>query len=470
MSKHSLLRWRIGLIALCLAAIAWLAGCGSMATRKGFYTPITAEVRAGRIVEATALLEKARADGKYGEKDRLLYYLDAGFLNHYASRWDASNQKLHLADAAADELFTKSISKAAASMLLNDNALEYAGEDYEVLYANLISALNYAELGSHDDAFVEIRRANLLLEGLQAKYDDAGQQFERKTPDDSTDISIDYSADKVRFHNDAFARWLSMHMYASDAQFDDADIDYTYLIKAFEEQPHIYDFDPPPVRYRSDSGAVLSVVGLLGLAPTKQALNLRLRTDKDLGLVQILYDGPGKEDTEYGHLPINVGTDLYLKFSIPQLVDRVSQAVTAELFVDGTFYGELSLLEDVGQVSRETFAARKSLIYLRSVARTLVKGLATTKLKKKVDTGGLAGWLKKAAVDVASDLTENADLRCSEFMPDRIMIGDFDLTPGIHDIEIIFENGQGELVGRRLIPGFRVSAGYFNLISASCPR
>jgi len=186
-------------------------------------------------------------------------------------------------------------------------------------------------------------------------------------------------------------------------------------------------------------------------------------------LVQILYDGPDSQDTEYNHLPIDVGADLYFKFAIPQLVDRESQAWSAELHINGAAIGELLLLEDVGQVSRETFAARKSLIYLRSVARTLAKGLTTTKLKKKADTGGLAGWLKKAAIDVAADLTENADLRCSEYMPDRIMVGDFELPPGVYDIEIVFKDRQGQRISQRLVPGFRVGAGRFNLISSSCP-
>mgnify|MGYP006278084937 CR=1 FL=1 len=444
-----------------------LSGCGSMATRKGFYEPISAELLSGRADSAAAMIESARQDGKYGDKDRLVYFLDAGFLNHYAGRWESSNQKLELADIAAEELFTKSISRAATSMLLNDNALEYAGEDYEILYSDLISALNYLQLGDYDGAFVEIRQANLKLNNLEDKYARAARELERGSPDDTARIQIDYDIDKVRFHNDAFARWLSMHMYAADGKWDDANIDYNLLLAAFKEQPHIYGFDPPQVRYEADDGALLSVVALTGLAPVKEALNLRIRTDKDLDLVQVLYDGPGKEDTEYAHFPIDVGADFYFKFAIPQLADRPSQVATLEVLVDGMPVGHLRLIEDVGSVARETFRAKQSMILIRTVARAVVKGLAAHKLKKEADTGGLAGWLKKAAIDVATDLTENADLRCSRFLPGRIYIGDFELPPGVHDVELRYLDRNGHQIGGESFPGFKVSPEGLNLLSAS---
>ena len=54
-----------------------------MATRKGFYDPITAELRNDNFAAATVGLEAARNDGKFGEKDRFLYFLDAGLAYHY---------------------------------------------------------------------------------------------------------------------------------------------------------------------------------------------------------------------------------------------------------------------------------------------------------------------------------------------------------------------------------------------------
>ena len=465
-------RFKLSLSVVCLGLLAGLlaAGCGSMATRKGFYEPITVELRSGNYDRVATQLEEAKQKGKYDEKDRVVYYLDAGLAYHYAGQYDTSNARLHEAETAAEELFTKSISKAALSLVLNDNALDYAGEDYEVLYANLISALNYLAADNIEDAFVEIRRANLKLDLLDQKYADAAQQFQRGEAGDSSRVAVQYEAKPVRFHNSAFARYLSMHLYAASGRLSDAQLDYELLQHAFASQPFIYDFAPPPVQYASDSGAILSIVALAGLAPVKEALNLRIRTDKDLDLVQVLYDGADSADVEYGHLPIPVSEDYYFKFAIPQLVDQSSVAVGARVFANGQLLGELGLLEDVGSVARETFEAKRWLIYLRSVARAVAKGLVAHKQKEKVDTGGLGGWLKKAAIDVATDISENADLRCARLLPGKILVGDFVVPPGQYDLTLEFLGPDGFPVASRTFSGCEVTDAGLNLVQAAAPR
>ena len=277
-------------------------------------------------------------------------------------------------------------------------------------------------------------------------------------------MPIEYEAEQVRFNNSAFARYLSMHMYAADGDPDNARLDQNLLIDAYLAQPHVYEFEPPDVRYWARQGhAVLSVVALVGLSPVKEALNLRLRTDKDLDLVQILYDGPGQEDVEYGHLPMKINADYYFKFAIPQLQERPSEVAAVRVLVDGEPLGELQLLEDVGSVARETFNAKKSLIYLRSVARAVVKGLSAHELKEEIDNGEVGGWLGKLAVDIASDIIENADLRCSRLLPGRITVGDFEIPPGEYDLTVQYLDLYGEVIQEDSYSDFKVVPRGFNL-------
>jgi len=452
-------------LLLCLLLFV---GCGSVATQKGFYKDITAELRKDNFESAVQRIEKAKADDKYAKKDRFLYYVDAGLVYHYASRFDDSNQRLTQAEDAADELFTKSISRASASLLLNDNVLEYSGEDYEILYTNLIKALNYMAVDDFDGAFVEVKRANDKLNLLELKYADAARQLEGGQPDDTARVDIKYDVKKVRFNNDAFARYLSMHMYSVEGKMDDARIDYDLLHLAFREQPHIYNFEVPDIKYSSEQKAILSVVGLAGLSPVKEALNLRIRTDKDLDLVQVLYTDSGREYPVYGHLPMPVSEDYYFKFSIPQLADRPSYISRIRVFVHSQPIGELQLIEDVDLVARETFEAKKSLIYFRTVARAVFKGLAAHKAKEKVDTGGAAGWLKKAAIDVTTDISESADLRCSRLLPGKIYVGDFEIEPGTYDLTIEFLDADGNLISATEISGYQVLKKGLNLVEAFC--
>jgi hypothetical protein len=449
---------------LLLATI--LSGCAALSTRKGFYEPIVGDLQSGKYQEAVARIEDAHKEHKYAFKDRFLYYLDAGLAYHYASDFDSSNQRLSNAEQTAGDLFTKSISKAAVSLLLNDNVLDYAGEDYEVLYTNLFMALNYLELNQFDDAFVEIRRANLKLDLLEQKYAEAASELQKGSDEDSNNVQIDYHAANVRFNNSALARYLSMHMYAADGDWDDARVDYDYLHGAFATQPNVYPFPIPDVKYSSDSGSILSIVALVGLSPVKEPLNLRLRTDKQLDLVQILYDGPGKEDVVYGQFGLPVNADYYFKFAIPVIESRPSEVSTVRVWSGDELLGELQLLEDISSVARETFEAKKSLIYLRSVARAVIKGLSTHQLKKKVDNGDVGGWLAKAAIDVGTDVTENADLRCSRLLPGKVMVGDFAVPPGTYDLTIEFLAIDGSVLYTREFGDYSVYDRGLNLLEA----
>ncbi|HDR04815.1 MAG TPA: hypothetical protein ENN84_06165, partial [Candidatus Marinimicrobia bacterium] len=83
---------------------------------------------------------EAAKEKEYKAKDRVLYYLDLGMLHHYAGNFEKSNEFLQKAEYAIEELFTASISKIATSLLLNDNALDYSGEDYEDIYLNIFKA------------------------------------------------------------------------------------------------------------------------------------------------------------------------------------------------------------------------------------------------------------------------------------------------------------------------------------------
>lgn len=450
------------IIALFLTVI--VVGCTSVMTKHEFYKPITADLKNSNFESAVVKMEAAKS--KYSKKDRLLYYLDAGLAYHYAGEYDSSNLRLSSAEKAAEELYTKSVSRAAASLFLNDNALEYSGEDYEVLYTNLFMALNYISQNNFDDAFVEVRRVNDKLNLLEQKYAEAANEFNRDTTEAIKKGYIRYEPKGIRFNNDAFARYLSMHMYAADGGYDDARIDYDFLNDAFATQPHIYNFALPDVKYDSPTGAILSVVVMSGLAPYKKELSLRLRTDKQLNLVQIMYEGTNQEYPEYGHFAMPIEIDYFFKFSLPTMKKQPSAVGRIEVEANGNLIGTLSLIENISNVTVETFEVKKTIIYLKTITRALAKGLTAHKAKKKVDDGGFGGWLKKAIVDVAMDVSESADLRCSRLLPGKIHVGDFEIEPGAYDLIIKFISTDGIVIGSKSIPDFQVYKGGFNIVEA----
>jgi len=146
-----------------------LVSCSSISTDKQHYASINQRLAANDFEGAIKVLEETK-NIYYSKKDRVLYYLDLGLLYHYAKQYQKSNEMLSKAENAIKELYTKSISKVLASMILNDNTLDYSGEDYEDIYINVIKALNYINLNEREEAFVEIRKINEKLNFLEDKY------------------------------------------------------------------------------------------------------------------------------------------------------------------------------------------------------------------------------------------------------------------------------------------------------------
>ena len=114
-------------ILLLLVAL-FLCSCSANITSYRTRMDLDKALAVRDISKALSIVEKP---GMYKQKERLLYYLDAGMLYHFQGNWQQSNELLQQAEDAIQELYTKSVTRAAGSMILNYSSLEYSGEDYE---------------------------------------------------------------------------------------------------------------------------------------------------------------------------------------------------------------------------------------------------------------------------------------------------------------------------------------------------
>jgi len=129
----------------------------------------------------------------------------------------------------------------------------------------------------------------------------------------------------------------------------------------------------------------------------------------------------------------------------------------------------LQMIENVNRVAAEVFEPKKTLIYVRTVARALIKGLSAHKLKEDIDKkndSNFGAWLLKAAVDVGTDVIENADLRCSRLLPSYIYVGDFEVEPGSYDLLIEFLDTNGNVLDSSYQSGYTVGESGLNMLRA----
>ena len=441
-----------------------LFSCASMKTNVDFYQPVMADLVNSNFNGAAVKLAKAKEAGEYQEKDRVLYYLDNGSVLHYATKYIESNILFEDADQAMEELFTKSISNIATSYLLNDNALEYYGEVYENLYVNIFKALNYLELGKFDDAYVEIKRVNDKLNELNLKY---GEMVDEMNSAEDQKVKIEKK--KIAFYDDALAEYLSYLVFRTDHERDDARISFEKMLKAMQTQSAVYPFPKPQFFNegpKSRPGSHLNVIAFTCNAPTKIAVGGTITTWD--GFITVT-DVSGYKNGVTIPFP-GVKSGYHFKFSIPRLQTKPSKVAKIKVMVNGELLGEPELLEDMGNVAKYTFESHLNIIYMKTLVRAVVKGIAAAEAKKaiKKQTGAndLFGALINIATDIAVDATENADLRCWHTMPQKCYIAEYKLQPGTYDISIHFLANNGQVIKKVDHRQFKIDSNNLNLVEA----
>jgi len=441
-----------------------LFSCASMKTNVDFYRPVMTDLVNSNFDAAAVKLAKAKDAGEYKEKDRVLYYLDNGSVLHYADEYVESNILLEDADQSMEELFTKSISNIATSYLLNDNALDYYGEVYENLYVNIFKALNYLKLNKFDDAYVEIKRVNDKLNELNIKY---GEMVDELNDAENQEIKVEKH--KINFYDDALAEYLSYLIFRTDHERDDARISFEKMVKAMDTQSAIYTFPKPSFIKegpKSRPGSHLNVIAFTGNAPTKIAVGGTITTWDNFVTVT---DVSGYKNGVSFPFP-GVKSGYHFKFSFPMLQTPPSNVAKIKVLVNGKIIGEPELIEDLGNVAKHTFESHLNIIYIKTIIRTVAKGLAAAEAKKaiKKQTGAndLFGALINIATDLAVDATENADLRCWHTMPQKCYVAEYKLKPGTYDISIHFLANNGQVIKKVDHRQFKIDTNSLNLVEA----
>lgn len=457
-------------ILILASALALLTGCASLRTGKSHYAGTGAMLARADYPAAIAKIEAAK-EKAYTQKDRVVYYLDIGMLHHWNGDYEKSNEMLEKAERAIEANFTKSVTRSASSMLMNDNVLAYAGEDYEEIYLNAFKALNYLALGRNDEAFVEVRRINLKLVQLASKYDKVAQKMNRAEEAHET-----FVPGKSHFQESALGRYLGMMLYRADHKWDDVRIDLEKIDRGWKLQPGICSF-PKPDFSRSTQRigaprARLNVMAFSGLAPDKKATTFYIHTEENIIVLA------GSSENYLGKQNLSglsiipwegVNEGYHFKVQLPYMGKRPSRVARIEVEVSGGDIQTLQRLESLENVAIETFSIQKPLIYLKTITRSVVKSLAAEQAKqemtKNMDSG--VGFFTRLAADLLIDQTENADLRVSRFFPAEVAIREIHLDEGRYDIRIKYYSTDGRLLRTDERTGLNIEANRLNVLESA---
>ena len=410
------------------------------------YQQADTHARRGEYQESLAIIEGDK-DSLYRDKDAVLYYLDAGMLNHYTANYRRSTELLQEGERAIAAAFTRSITMEIGTYITNDTAQEYPGEDYEDIYINAFNALNYYHEDDLEDAMVEIRRMNNKLAFLASKYGVIVDNMQQAALKEGSEIPPDPAAGQTTFTNSALARYLGMLFYRGNGNLDDARIDRDQIRLAFANNPSVYSWSPPrsldeelPV---PEGKARFNVLAFSGSAPVKEEEILR----------------------------ILIPNSRYIKIALPVMVNRPSSVNRIEVRFDSGESFDLELLEDIGAIAMETFKERAYLACLKAVLRGTIKGVASSVMAEAGNEvegdAGVALGLLSIGMQVFAEASEKADLRISRYFPARAYVGGITLEPWLHSYSIIYYAG-GKVVDSFRQENILVRAGGTNLAEAVC--
>lgn len=399
----------------------------------------------GKYEQAAKLVEQNRE--KYDERNVVLYNLDRGLLYHYAGKFEESNKAFEAAERRMDELFTESIARQTGAFLSSDNTLPFRGEDFETVIINVFRALNYIQMGSMDEALVEARKVNQKLEFINSKYPRGKRNVYRQ---------------------DGFARLLAGILYELGGTRDDVNDAFISNRKAAQ----IYEGDfskrygiGTPDLLKSNLLTTAAFMGREELEaarksfPREKMLSLAEKRGKaQLFFVHFTGRSPVKvEDAIHAVMP-----DGYLlRIAFPRYRRRGYSIRGSSITVDGKLATLLEPAEPIGRIAIRNLQDRKGRITVKAIARATTKYLATLAAEKLAEDkgGAAAGLLTRIAGNVAAAVSEQADLRSWQLLPDQILIGRVLVAPGEHSIAAEFHGGSGGAMSRKSLGTVNLRAG-----------
>ncbi len=446
------LKLRSGLL-LCV----FLTGCAT-------YTHNAATFRSslagGHYETALQSLGKAR-----NGPARLLYLMENGLIAHYRGEYHASNRFFEDAERLSDRLFTRSLSREAASLVTNDQIRAYRGEEFELAFINYYRALNYWYLREPEEALVECRKANLKLDRYAAQ--------------------ADYDA---TYRNDAFIHYMTGLIYEATGELNDAYVSYRNALDAYETYRKAFSLKAPAA-LRSDLRRVEEALGYTEeLDEGAASADLRSPTGGELILFSEIGFVPHKVQEEislpiyeadvkkekgrrlegisrkiaYRHFrPHYAGKSkvkYWMRVAVPAYQDVAPGTQTIRVSADGRAT-TTTLAEDLSAIAWQTYQDKQPTVLARTVARGLVKYAASAKAEEKHKVFGFL-------VNLLSAATEAADTRSWVSLPHNVQIGRLSLPAGTHTLTLESLDSRGRVIETGTIsdvviqPGTRTFVNY----------
>jgi len=373
------------------------------------------------------------------KRNRLLYLLEKGKMEHLSGNYNESNKLLEEAYILVDDRIRTNAGQAIAAKFINPMAEPYKGEDFEKVTIHYYMALNYFFLGQPNEALVEAKRINIKLLQLNDKYKN----------------------NKNKYAEDTFSQILQGILYEGTGDINNAFIAYRNAEEIYTRNNGVYFGVPLPEQLKQDLLRTSKQLGFTqeyndylkkfnlpalktplapptgeaivfwenGLAPAKDQIVITASGAGSFFYASYMDDGIAQDILIPIPSGVNIGS--INAIAIPKYRRRPSYYSKASLIINGK--------EQFFEPGQDFYTVAKQCLKDRMLRETI--DLVTRFAAKKGGSALLAAIAKEAlgsdaedivrfSADAAGALTEKADTRNWQSLPATIGYARIPLIPG----------------------------------------
>lgn len=351
--------------------------------------------------------------GKLASKrggDAQVVELDLAMVDLLQGNPAAAEQRLRQVRDQFDHLEQKSLSEAAMSIMTDDRRRAYSGEDYEKLLIRVflsLSSLMQDGVDAQSYALQTLDKHEQLRFAAQEKW---GEKIPESycVPAIAPYLRGVMSEASLNNYDDALRGYTAAAALLPQAEFLQADI---------ERATH-------GVHSRPGHGVVM-VIAMVGRGPYKIEVEERA-TQEALLIADRIVSAVGQYSVPPTLAPVK----------IPKIVSPAKPFDLVGVEVNGKPFSTTLPITDIHQLATETYAAKRSDVMARTVARRIVKKGAVYAAKNQMNVNSSITSLAMDAAGVVWEATESADTRCWGLLPREIQVLRLELPAGVHQLNL----------------------------------
>ncbi len=359
---------------IVLAALA-LCGCRTPAlgaARHNFYT--------GQFQQA----EERLADAKVPDIDRVLLLMERGMVRQASGKYEESSRDFIAASDLLEQLQTYSVSKGAASLVVNDGVQSFRGTPFERTFVHVFTAFNHLALTDWDNAAVEARR---IIKSL--------------------DPSV-----KGDYPEDAFSRYMAG--FCLSMIDDDSNAALQYRLATPLAGPYMVS---------PDTGRIYPKPATNDTPNAELTFPKEERWSHELVCFVLIGRAPGSSDVWNERW--TPGYPMY-----------------AEIQHNGRVLGRSYNLADTFDLAFTTAQMEAARKVAKTVGRVIIKEVVAGAVENQTDSP-LAGELVRF---ILIGLLEQPDLRRWETLPRWLQVARVPCPPDLQSFDVVFKNAAGATV------------------------